>query len=200
MPWRIAMDYILFTEESEDIPMYGRDGKADPSIKFNARHYLNRFVTQYKRFGKCDGGKVGDCDCDYGGCKPNNTQAIMLCPAFEVSEDDSGPTPSHHAPGLVCDNVPFYGQSWWAGFMAYPTFTAFVAPYKEDVPLDGGESIKAMTVGEQNQWLEALANICDFSAFNDEGNWHIEGAVCQKNYFHLSQEVISTLIMSGALP
>jgi len=200
MPWRVAMDYILYTEESENVRMYGRDGKFDSSIKFNARHYLNRFVTQYKRFGKCDGGKLGDCDCDYGGCKPNNTQAIELCPAFEVQESDKGPTPSHRAPGLVCDNVPHYGQSWWAGFMSWPTFTSFIAPYTENVTTDDGTIIQALSTEEQTMWLESLANLCDFDDFNDEGFWKIHGALCQKNYFHLSQEVISAMMMSGSLP
>lgn len=200
MPWRIAMDYALFTKESEGVQMYGRDGQVDRRIKFNARHYLNRIVTQYRRYGKCDGGKMGECDCHYTGCKPNWTQAINLSSAFEILQSDKPPTPTNRTPGLICHNVPKYGQSWWAGFMSYPTFTAFIAPYHGSMHTKGESTLKAMSREENKLWLDTLANICDFSKFNDAGGWQILGSVCQKTYFHVSQEVISTMIMSGSLP
>jgi len=198
MPWRMAMDYVLFTEESEKVDMYDRTGHIDATIKFNARHYLHRFVTQYRRFAQCDGGIPGDCDCHYGDCKVNDTQAFPLSAAFEVNERTDEP-PTHRAPGLVCDNVPNYGQTWWAGFMSWPTFTAFVVPYSEKVTYHE-QTFGPMNRTESMTWMQTLTHLCDFSKFNDEGFWQINGAVCQMNYFHASQEVVSTMIMSGSVP
>jgi len=199
VPWRMAMDYAMYPEESEQVKIYDRKGEADPKIKFNARYYLNRIATQYKRVGKCDGGKLGDCDCDYPGCKANFTQAFPLSAAFEIIDKSDGAAPTKKAPDLVCDNVPHYGQSWWAGFMSWPTFTAFVAPYVETVEVGPGQTFKPMTKEESRTWLHTLSNICDFDNFTEKGHYKIGGAVCQKTYFHASQEVISTMVMSGSM-
>jgi hypothetical protein len=189
----------MYPEESEKVQIYDRMGNLDSSIKFNARYYLNRIVTQYKRVGKCDGGKVGGCDCDYGGCKANFTQAFLLSSAFEIIDKPSGSAPTKKAPNLVCDNVPHYGQSWWAGFMSWPTFTAFVAPYVETIEVGPGQTIEPMSREESETWLHTLSYICDFDNFTKAGNYKIGGAVCQKTYFHASQEVISTMVMSGSM-
>mmetsp|Transcript_119968 Transcript_119968/g.344842 ORF Transcript_119968/g.344842 Transcript_119968/m.344842 type:complete len:692 (-) Transcript_119968:305-2380(-) len=200
MPWRIAMDYALYSEETEKVRMFDRSGKEDKRIKFNARYYLNRIATQYKLYGKCDGGVLGDCDCDYGGCKVNFTQAFPLSAAFEINTSNAVPTaPTVRAPGITCDNVPHIGQSWWAGFMSWPTFTAFIAPYREKVHRDG-KILKPMNETMSRTWLESLANICDYDKFNAEGHYMIKGATCQRTYFHVTQEVLATFVMSGSVP
>lgn len=108
-PWRIALDYILYSEGK--VSMYTTAGELDSSLTFNSQVYLNRFVQQYKAHAQCDGGKVDGC------VENGKVAAYKLAPAF------SGSTP-----GLTCDNVPNAPQDWWAAFMSYPTFTTFVAP------------------------------------------------------------------------
>lgn len=108
-PLRIAMDYVLYPEESSDVSLYDRAGKKDGTAAFNAKVYLNRFVEQYHKYAQCDGGKSD-------GCFQNGAVATYkIAPAF------SGSTP-----GLTCSNVPNAPQDWWAAFMSYPTFTALL--------------------------------------------------------------------------
>jgi len=191
--WRLAMDYVLHTEDSEHVDIYWRSGWVNGNITFNARLFLNRVVTQYRRYAECDGSVVGGCDCHYPGCVENATQAIKLAAAFAV---DRWP----RTPGLTCDNVPHHGQAWWAGFMAYPTFTAFVAPY--DITLDfpqENNTLTPLSEIQQRTWMDTFAHICNFSNFTEEGGWQIFGKVCQTTYFHVSQETISTMLMSGTM-
>merc|ERR1740121_309345 len=56
-----------------------------------------------------------------------------------------------------------------------------------------------MTYNESSNWLDAFVNICDFTNFTEEDGWLIHGKVCQRTYFHVSQEAISTMIMAGNL-
>uniref|UniRef100_A0A7S1M4P1 Cellulase n=1 Tax=Alexandrium catenella TaxID=2925 RepID=A0A7S1M4P1_ALECA len=164
MPWRIAMDYILHTEESGVVKMYNRAGEDDPALVFNAQTYLNRMANQYKNNAQCDGAK-GDC----------KAAGMSLTATFKLSVAfDNGPD-------MTCDNVPNAAQSWWAAFMAWPTFTSFVAP------------LAGLTAEESAAWLDTFANNCDFSGKTPKGN------VCQSSYFELGQEVISTMVMSGAV-
>jgi len=163
-PWRIALDYVLYTEESGKVKFYDQAGKSDPSSTFNAQTYLNRFANHYKKYSGCDGGK-GECKSGDGKVK-----------SYEVAKAFTG-----GAPGITCDNVPNTGDQWWAAFMSYPTFTAFVAP-------DAG-----MTAEENKNWLDTFGGFC--KASGDK----LVGGVCGTAYFDLGQEVISTMIMAGAL-
>ncbi|CAK0841010.1 unnamed protein product, partial [Prorocentrum cordatum] len=139
-PWRIAMDYILYEEESTKVLMYDRHGILDPSLEFNAQVYLNRFANQYMLYATCDGGAAGAC------MQQGQVATFELASAFSMN-----------APGLTCKNVPNAGQDWWAGFMSYPTFTVFVAPHKN------------LTARQSAQWQETLAGICDFSGKAPKG-------------------------------
>lgn len=194
--WRVAMDYALYAEESEKVDIYWRTGWVNQNVTFNARTFLNRIMTQYKDYAKCDGGSVGGCDCDWGDCvNTNKTRPWMLNEAFAV--DKEPPTP-----GMICDNVPKLGQhqAWWAGFMSYPTFTAFIAPYQDYVYMPN----KKLTAGpmseqENRNWMNTFAFVCDFGNWTEKGGWRIEGKVCQRTYFHVSQEAIAMMIMSGSL-
>lgn len=163
-------------------------------IYFNARVFLNRIVTQYRHYSGCDGGVEGGCSCHYPGCIENETKAYWLNAAFAT---DKWP----RTPGLTCPHVPHHGQAWWAGFMSYPTFTAFVAPYRDEVSIskNASQNLKPMTARENQLWMATFAHLCNFSGYSEEGGWEIAGKVCQKTYFHVSQEAISTMIMSGSL-
>jgi len=163
-PWRIAMDYILYPEESSQVTMYTRAGMADPTIVFNAKVYLNRMANQYKRYAQCDAAK-GDCHS----AGSTQTETFKLSVAFD------------QGPHMTCHNVPNTAQSWWAAFMAWPTFTAFVAPLE---PLSASDSAA---------WLDAFASNCKFNGKRLQGN------VCSSSYFELGQEVISTMVMVGAV-
>lgn len=171
--WRVAMDYKLFREESSQIPWYDRDGNPDPDRYFGARAYLNRLVIQYKYQSLCDGGIPGDC-------MQNTVSPFELAHAFE---------PEKGAHGLNCSNVPNPPQSWWAGFMSYPTFSAFIAPFDE--------------IGEAQMtfWMDTFAGICNFSRVNVDdfaSGGSPEGKLCLTSYFEASQAVIATMIMSGS--
>lgn len=157
-PWRIAMDYILYSEESTDVTMYDSRGHKEDNVTFNAKVYLNRFVRQYLNHAECDGGVLGECP------------AYKLANAFSES-----------APGMTCRNVPNTPQGWWCPFMSYPTFTAFVAP------------ASGLTLKESATWMDTFASLCDFSAGTPTGS------ICSTSYFELSQEVVATMITSGAL-
>jgi len=163
-PWRIAMDYILHTKESANVTMYDRAGSVDRSLVFNAQTYLNRMANQYRKNAQCDAAKG---NCRAAGSK--TTATFKLSVAFD------------QGPHMTCDNVPNAAQSWWAAFMAWPTFTVFVAPL---APLSAADSAA---------WLEALASNCDFSGSKPTGN------ICASSYFELGQEVISTMVMAGAV-
>jgi len=172
--WRIAMDYVLYAEESDKVKLYDREGQVDYQADFGARQYLNMIVTQYNTGAKCDGGVPGSCMKD-------TRSPYRLASAFDVEMN---------ATKITCDGVPNAPESWWAGFMAYPTFTAFVAPHR-------GIGTKSMS-----NWMDTFASICDFSSVNLEdfslgGKPH--GKICLTSYFESSQAVISTMIMAGKL-
>jgi len=172
--WRISMDYVLFREESTDVMIYDRDGNPDRSVSFGARSYLNRIVVQYKTHSTCDGGVPG-------ACMKYSPSPYELAHAFDKK---------YHAPNLNCSGVPFQPESWWAGFMAYPTFTAFVAPYDE------------IGAAQMTAWMDTLCSICDFTSVNTTdfaSGGKPEGKICLTSYFEASQAVISTLIMADNL-
>merc|ERR1712045_157713 len=56
-----------------------------------------------------------------------------------------------------------------------------------------------MSEQENRNWMNTFVFVCDFSNFTEKGGWQIEGKVCQRTYFHVSQEAIATMIMSGSL-
>jgi len=168
-PWRIAMDYVLYRDESNSITMYDREGNVDESVAFGSHAYLNRIVGQYKWKSQCDGGKVGDC------LTPNSNPPYspwQLAYAFD---------PGNKPPDVTCENVPGVADTWWAGYMAYPTFTAFVAPYS------------ALTPEESICWMDTFVSICNFQ------NGVPTGTICGQGYFDLSQEVVSTMVMSNKM-
>lgn len=168
-PWRIAMDHVLYRNESRIVTMYDRDGKVDESISFGSQEYLNRIVRQYVKYAKCNGGKAGDC------LTPDSKPAYSpwkLARAWQLDKSDP-------VPDLTCDGVPAGGpDNWWGGYMSYPTFSAFVAPF---APITPEESIC---------WMDTFSCICNVKSATPTG------PVCQTTYFDLSQAVISTMIMS----
>jgi len=172
--WRIAMDYVLFREESTSVTIYDRDGHPDHSAHFGARSYLNRIVIQYKTHATCDGGVPG-------ACMKWSPSPYELAHAFDKK---------YHPPALNCSGVPFAPESWWAGFMAYPTFTAFVAPYDE------------IGAAQMTYWMDTFSSICDFKLVNltdYAAGPKPMGKICLDSYFEASQAVISTLIMADNL-
>jgi len=173
--WRIAMDYVLFREESTSVLIYDRNGFPDYSVRFGSRKFLNRISRQYKTHAWCDGGAEGN------NCLNRRNNPFRLAPAFD---------PKYHPPGLNCSGVPFGQMSWWAGFMAYPTFSAFVAPYDE---------IGAIPM---SRWMDTFSRICNFSEMNfsdySAGGKPV-GQICYSSYFESSQAVISWMIMAGKL-
>jgi len=179
--WRIAMDYVLFREETQLTTIYDRKGVRRDDVVFDAQTYLNRLAEQYQTNSHCDGGIPGDC--------MNFTQDPKRSPwrlAYSFVTDKK-----FHAPGLTCDYVPNPPESWWAGFMSYPTFTAFVAPH-------GSTESQKMT-----NWMDTFASMCSWENVNmwhyKEGNEKPKGAICQDTYFEASQAVISMFIMSDKL-
>jgi len=177
--WRVAMDYALFREESTKVVMYDRQGRVNEDLMFGSQAYLNRVSGQYMTQAACNGGIPGDC--------MNLTQdpgrsPYKLAYAWDVEK--------FNASGVMCPNVPNPPESWWAGFMSYPTFTAFVAPH-------GG-----VPAWEMSNWMDTFASMCDFENVD---KWEYKkghqpkGAICQDTYFEASQAVISTLVMAGHL-
>jgi len=173
--WRIAMDYVLYREESHRVKMYDRQGNPDKDLVFGAQRFLNRIVAQYASRSICDGGIPGDC-------LKNTSSPYRFAYAFDVKK--------FNATNVQCPNVPNPPTSWWAGFMAYPTFAAFVAPYDEI----GAE--------QMTNWMDTFASICNFSAvdkwlYNRGGK--PTGAICLDTYFEASQAVIAMMIMSDSI-
>eukprot|EP00446_Apocalathium_sp_SHHI-4_P078345 CAMPEP_0177575008 /NCGR_PEP_ID=MMETSP0369-20130122/79359_1 /TAXON_ID=447022 ORGANISM="Scrippsiella hangoei-like, Strain SHHI-4" /NCGR_SAMPLE_ID=MMETSP0369 /ASSEMBLY_ACC=CAM_ASM_000364 /LENGTH=353 /DNA_ID=CAMNT_0019063213 /DNA_START=30 /DNA_END=1092 /DNA_ORIENTATION=+ len=168
----VAMDYVLYREESSRITIYDRQGSPDLEESFGARRYLNRIVEQYRSSSTCDGGELGSCF-------RNTTSPYRMANAFDLE---------FNATHTTCHGVPNEPESWWAGFMAYPTFTAFVAPYDEI----GAE--------QMTNWMDTFSSICNFSKV-DVTDFTLgeepEGAICLTSYFEASQAVISTMIMAG---
>jgi len=163
-PWRIAMDYILYNKESANVTMYDRAGRVDTGMVFNAQVYLNRMANQYKENAQCDAAK-GDCTA----AGSTKTATFKLAVAFD------------QGPHMTCDFVPNAAQSWWAAFMAWPTFTAFVAP------------LATLSAKDSAAWLDTFASICSFTGSKPQGD------ICASSYFELGQEVIATMVMSGAV-
>jgi hypothetical protein len=169
--WRIAFDYVLYREDSERVTMYDRDGNVDKNIWFNARVFLNRIVRQYKDHADCDGANLYECMNSGPGGNP-----WRLAVAYDHK------TSKGQAPDVTCDHVPNQAESWWAGFMAYPTFAAFVAPYAGILPEENAE------------WMNTFASICNF-----EDPAHPNGTICHTTYFDLSQALIATMVMAERL-
>eukprot|EP00419_Tripos_fusus_P007107 CAMPEP_0172695734 /NCGR_PEP_ID=MMETSP1074-20121228/27555_1 /TAXON_ID=2916 /ORGANISM="Ceratium fusus, Strain PA161109" /LENGTH=819 /DNA_ID=CAMNT_0013516393 /DNA_START=15 /DNA_END=2474 /DNA_ORIENTATION=+ len=163
-PWRIAMDYILHPGDSTRVTIYDRQGKVDSSVVYNAKTYLNGMANQYKDNAQCNAVK-GDC----AAVGTTKTATFKLAVAFD------------QGPHMTCANVPNFAQSWLAAFMAWPTFTAFVAP------------LDSMTPADNSKWLDTFASICDFSGGKPTGD------ICAASYFELGQEVVATMVMSGAV-
>jgi len=163
-PWRIAMDYILYANESSRVTIYDREGKPDPNAVYSAKTYLNGMAKQYIEHAQCDAVK-GDCMA----AGMTKTATYKLAAAFD------------QGPHTTCSNVPNAAQSWWAAFMAWPTFTAFVAP------------LDSLTESDSGRWLDTFASICDFSGGKPQGD------ICSISYFELGQEVVATMVMSGAV-
>jgi len=173
--WRISMDYVLYPEASAGVVMYDRQGRPDPNLKFGAQTFLNRIVAQYSSSSICDGGVAGDCFA-------NTSSPYRMAYAYDVDK--------LNATNVTCANVPNKPESWWAGFMAYPTFAAFVAPYDKIGPV------------QMANWMDTFSSICNFSKV-DTWNYSLgekpKGAICLTSYFESSQAVIATMIMSGNL-
>jgi len=171
-PWRIAMDHVLYRNESRVVTMYDRDGKVDKSIAFGSQEYLNRIAGQYVRHSKCNGGKAGSC------LKPDSKPAYSpwkLATAWDLNAKDP-------APDLTCHGVPAgKPDNWWGGYMSYPSFSAFVAPF---APITPEESLC---------WMDTFSCICNVKSSTPTG------PICQTTYFDLSQAVISTMIMAMSL-
>mmetsp|Transcript_28825 Transcript_28825/g.83443 ORF Transcript_28825/g.83443 Transcript_28825/m.83443 type:complete len:832 (-) Transcript_28825:166-2661(-) len=173
--WRIAMDYVLYREESSEVVMYDRDGYPAQDIRFGAQRFLNRIVFQYSRSSICDGGVPGDCFF-------NTSSPYRMAYAYDVEK--------FNATHVTCDNVPNPPESWWAGFMAYPTFAAFVAPFDEI----GAE--------QMTNWMDTFSSICNFTMVD---KWNFtrghkpRGSICLTSYFEASQAVIATMVMSNNL-
>jgi len=170
-PWRIAMDHVLYRNESRLVTMYDRDGKVDESITFGSQEYLNRIVGQYVRHSKCNGGKAGDC------LTPDSNPPYSpwkLATAWDSHRRDP-------VPDLTCDGVPAGPDSWWGGYLAYPTFSAFVAPFSQITP------------EESLCWMDTFSCICNVKSDTPTG------PICQTTYFDVSQAVISTMIMATSL-
>jgi len=172
--WRMAMDYVLYREESHDVTIYDRHGQVDAEAKFGAQRFLNRIVVQYSTSTACDGGEPGACFI-------NTTSPYRLANAYDLK---------FNATNTTCEGVPNEPESWWAGFMAYPTFTAFVAPYDEI----GAE--------QMTNWMDTFASICNFSEVNLQDftkGKKPKGNICLTSYFEASQAVIATMIMADNL-
>jgi len=163
------MDHVLYRNESRVVTMYDRHGRVDESITFGSQEYLNRIAGQYVRHSKCNGGKAGDC------LTPDSKPAFSpwkLATAWDL--DQTNP-----APDLTCDGVPAgKPDSWWGGYMSYPTFSAFVAP------------LALITPEESVCWMDTFSCICNVKTASPTG------PICQTTYFDLSQSVISTMIMA----
>ncbi|CAK0882591.1 unnamed protein product, partial [Prorocentrum cordatum] len=164
-PWRVALDYVLFPEESSEVLVYTRQGALEEGARFGAATYLRRLSAHYRQSAQCDGGQPGGC------VQRGRVAAPLLAHAFEPG-----------APALTCPGVPLPGHDWWASFMSYPTFTAFVVPV-DDLPREQGAA-----------WLDTLASLCTFS---DDGE--PSGYLCSTSNFELDQELVSTMIMAGAV-
>lgn len=164
--WRVAMDFALFREQSAKVRIYDRAGAVDETAEFNAQLYLNRIAEQYVQHAACDGGSSGKCFAEPG------DSPWKLAYAFE---------PRTKAPNVTCDNVPKKPSTWWAPFMAYPTFTAFIAPYPGIIP-------EASTA-----WMDTIANACVF------GDSDPRGSLCGSSLFDISQAAISVLVMGQRL-
>jgi len=172
--WRIAMDYILYREESANVTIFDREGHIDTDTDFGAQRYLNRIVVQYATSAICDGGTPGFC-------MNSTTSPYQLAYAYDTK---------FNASNVTCPGVPNPPESWWAGFMAYPTFTAFVAPYDE------------IGAAQMSNWMDTFSSICDFSSVNLQNlAWggQPRGKICLTSYFEASQAVISTMVMAGTL-
>jgi len=166
-PWRIAMDYLLFPEEASEVPIYDTSGKLESGTIFNAQTFLNRIANQYWTESQCNGGNPGECVSSPG------QSPFKMASAYDML---------HGAPNIVCSGVPNKANvTWWGALLAYPTFTAFVAPFKPLAP-----AVMA-------NWMDTFANICDFSSGKPKGQ------ICDPTYFGTGQEVISTMIMAGGL-
>jgi len=171
-PWRIAMDHVLYRNESRVVTMYDRDGRVDESITFGSQEYLNRIAGQYVRHSMCNGGKAGDCLT--ADSKPAYSP-WKLATAWDLDETDP-------APDLTCDGVPAgRPDNWWGGYMSYPTFSAFVAPFAKITP------------EESTCWMDTFSSICNVKTDMPTG------PICKTTYFDLSQTVISTMIMAMSL-
>jgi len=177
-PWRIAMDYILYPEESINIVMYGDNGLVDPSIHFNSKVYLNNLASWYKRHARCDGGSAKSCTSYAGATDPKKLAAAFVT---ELG-----------APNLTCGNVPFPPEpNWWAAEMSHPTFASFVAPLEA-----------LLSRSENSAWLDTFAKLCNTSnlgSYDDEDTSHGILNLCSKTYFQASQQVITSMITSGTL-
>lgn len=162
-PWRIAMDFIMYPEDT--VQMYDQSG-APVEITNAAQEYLNSIATQYRGHSRCNGG-VGNCTDKKG--------------VVKISEIE----PAFSGDFIMCDNVPRNdtkkGGGWYSAFMAYPTFTALVAP------------CTSLKEKESKLWMDTFSSICDWHG------GHPQGDLCSTQYFEASQEVISTMIMSGAV-
>lgn len=164
--WRVAMDFALFREQSAKVRIYDRAGAVDETAEFNAQLYLNRIAEQYVQHAACDGGSSGECFAEPG------DSPWKLAYAFE---------PRTQAPNVTCDNVPERPSTWWAPFMAYPTFTAFIAPYPGITP-------EASTA-----WMDTIASACVF------GDSDPRGSLCGGSLFDIGQAVTSVLVMGERL-
>lgn len=130
--WRVAMDYILFPEESTRIKMYDRAGDVDDAAaSFNAPIFLARVARQYMDKSTCDGGTMGACQAR---AKVLSQPLEVFAAAYEAKDV-----------GATCANVPHAPQALPPQFL-YPTFTAFVAPH-DRVP-----------ASELKVWMDSVAS------------------------------------------
>jgi len=173
--WRIAMDYVLYQEESSAVVIYDRYGLPASDVLFGAQTFLNRIVAQYSASSICDGGAPGNCFI-------NTTSPYRMAYAYDVDK--------FNATNVTCENVPEAPESWWAGFMAYPTFAAFVAPFDD------------IGAAQMSTWMDTFSSICNFTMV-DKWNYtrghKPEGSICLTSYFEASQAVISTMVMANTL-
>jgi len=131
IPWRVALDYLWYPEETAQTPLYNDKGKLS-STPFGAVEYSNRWATSWLSL---------IADSQPAGAYPPFADGVQ-----KLRNDQVLPLLSDLA---TCDACPDgFMASPWNGWGAYPVVTAF------QVPMPG---VDASTMQEWVDFMDELA-------------------------------------------
>ena len=136
IPWRVALDYLWFPEETSRVPLFGEDGRRIGA--WGAREYSQRWATSWIQAIRATDPSAGR------GFEPGSFPPLKEG-VQRLRSDQVLPLLTSLPACTTCPKG--FQASPWNGWGSYPIVTTFMVPLA-DVPRQ-----------EMQEWLDFLAQV-----------------------------------------